>query len=114
MTPDKIYTDGRNFSQMPIFEEEERIEYIRKDALLELAKTQKSCEQGFEDGEAEHGYKSALNDLIKQTESIKTQEKEYVVRQLITQIRGELDYIELYCRKQREKIEELEKLLEEV
>ena len=33
--PDKIYTDGRNISQMPIFEEQVSFEYIRKDALLE-------------------------------------------------------------------------------
>lgn len=42
----------------------EEVEFIRKDALIEWAKNQMTFEQGFEDGEAEHGYKSALNDLI--------------------------------------------------
>lgn len=41
------------------------------------------------------------------------QEKDYLLRQLIAQIRGELDYIELYCKKQREKIEEVIDLLKE-
>lgn len=42
-----------------------------------------------------------------------TQEKEYLIRQLIEQILGELEYIELYCKKQREKIDELLGLLKE-
>lgn len=36
--PDKIYTDGRNISQMPVFDKQECTEYIRKGALLEWAK----------------------------------------------------------------------------
>ena len=40
MIPDKIYTDGRNISQMPIFEEQESVEYLRKDTLLEWAKNE--------------------------------------------------------------------------
>ena len=39
--------------------------------------------------------------------------KEYLVRQLIKQILGELEYIEMYCKKQREKIEEIIGLLKE-
>lgn len=42
-----------------------------------------------------------------------TQEKEYLLRQLIVQILGELDYIETYCKKQREKIEEVLGLLKD-
>jgi hypothetical protein len=42
-----------------------------------------------------------------------TQEKEYLLRQLIAQILGELDYIEMYCKKQREKIEEVISLLKD-
>lgn len=42
-----------------------------------------------------------------------TQEKEYLIRQLIAQIFGELEYIELYCKKQREKLEEVISLLKE-
>ena len=37
--------------------------------------------------------------------------KDYEIRQLVHQIKGELDYIENYAKKQRKKIEELEKLL---
>ena len=39
------------------------------------------------------------------------EEKEYLLRQLIAQILGELDYIETYCKKQREKLEEVISLL---
>ena len=41
------------------------------------------------------------------------QENEYLFRQLVRQILGELDYIEMYCKKQREKIEEVLNLLNE-
>lgn len=41
------------------------------------------------------------------------EEKNYLLRQLIAQILGELEYIELYCKKQREKIEEVISLLKE-
>lgn len=41
------------------------------------------------------------------------EEKEYLLRQLIAQILGELDYIETYCKKQREKLEEVISLLKE-
>ena len=41
----------------------ETTEYIKKDALLKWADTH-LCEQGFSDGEAEHGYRCAINDLI--------------------------------------------------
>jgi hypothetical protein len=44
---------------------------------------------------------------------IMDKEKEYVIRQLTEQILGELEYIELYCKKQREKIEEVIGLLKE-
>jgi len=37
--------------------------------------------------------------------------KDYAIRQLVKEIHGELDYIEHYAKKQREKLEELEKLL---
>ena len=37
--------------------------------------------------------------------------KDYEIRQLVHEIKGELEYIEHYTNKQREKIEELEKLL---
>ena len=37
--------------------------------------------------------------------------KDYEIRQLVHEIKGELEYIEHYAKKQREKIEELEKLL---
>ena len=40
-----------------------------------------------------------------------TQEKAYLLRQLVKQILGELDYIETYCKKQREKIEEVLNIL---
>lgn len=39
--------------------------------------------------------------------------KEYLIRQLTEQILGELEYIETYCKKQREKIEEVISLLKE-
>lgn len=39
--------------------------------------------------------------------------KEYLIRQLTEQILGELEYIEKYCKKQREKIEEVISLLKE-
>ena len=41
------------------------------------------------------------------------EEKEYLLRQLIAQILSELDYIETYCKKQREKLEEVISLLKE-
>ena len=37
--------------------------------------------------------------------------KDYDIRILVNQIKGELEYIEHYAKKQREKLEELEKLL---
>lgn len=40
------------------------VKFICKDALLDWIKQQLSSEQGFEDGEAEHGYKEALKDLM--------------------------------------------------
>lgn len=39
--------------------------------------------------------------------------KEYLIRQLTNQVLGELEYIEMYCKKQREKIEEIISLLKE-
>ena len=39
------------------------IEFIRKSALLDWIKQQLSFEQGFNDGEAEYGYKNALKDI---------------------------------------------------
>ena len=45
------------------------IEYIRKDALLEWAE-EHNCEQGFDDGGAEHGYKKAIRDLISKINSL--------------------------------------------
>ena len=42
----------------------EEVEFIRKNAVIEWAKYKMSFEQGFEDGEAEYGYKTALEDLI--------------------------------------------------
>lgn len=39
------------------------IEFIRKDTLLDWAKRQMSFEQGFKSGEAERGYRFALEDL---------------------------------------------------
>lgn len=41
----------------------EEIEFIRKKALLDWIKQQLSFEQGFNDGEAEYGYKNALKDI---------------------------------------------------
>ena len=81
--PDKIYLTEWNgegiseydtpWSSVPYDEKTQpckNYEYIRKDALLEWAKEQKSFEQGFEDGEAEHGYKCALDDLIEKVKSL--------------------------------------------
>ena len=42
-----------------------------------------------------------------------TQENEILLQQLVKQILGELDYIEMYCKKQREKIEEVLNLLKD-
>lgn len=39
-------------------------EYIRKDDVIEWVKHRMSFEQGFESEDAEHGYKSALEDII--------------------------------------------------
>jgi len=41
----------------------EGTEFIRKNALLDWIKTKLSYEQGFDDGEAEHGYREALKDI---------------------------------------------------
>lgn len=41
-----------------------QVEFVRKEALIEWVKKKISTEQGFESGEAEYGYKSALEDLI--------------------------------------------------
>ena len=41
----------------------EETEFIRKNALLDWIKTKLSYEQGFDDGEAEHGYREALKDI---------------------------------------------------
>lgn len=41
----------------------EEIEFVRKDALLDWIKAKLSYEQGFASGEAEYGYKDALNDM---------------------------------------------------
>ena len=41
----------------------EEIEFVRKDALLDWIKTKFFSEQGFASGEAEYGYKDALNDM---------------------------------------------------
>ncbi len=41
----------------------EEIEFIRKNALLDWIKRQLSFEQGFDDGEAEYGYKNALKEM---------------------------------------------------
>ncbi len=41
----------------------EKTEFIRKNALLDWIKTKLSYEQGFDDGEAEHGYREALKDV---------------------------------------------------
>lgn len=41
----------------------EEIEFIRKNALLDWIKQQLSFEQGFNDGEAEYGYKNALEEM---------------------------------------------------
>ena len=69
---DKIYTDGRNISQMPVFDEQERIEYIRKDALLEWAKERLAeCREQMERTDIserwrsiEEGYEKELCELI--------------------------------------------------
>lgn len=41
----------------------EETEFIRKNALLDWIKQQLSFEQGFNDGEAEYGYKNALEEM---------------------------------------------------
>ena len=41
----------------------EEIEFVRKNALLDWIKQQLSFEQGFNDGEAEYGYKNALEEI---------------------------------------------------
>lgn len=41
----------------------EEIEFVRKNALLDWIKQQLSFEQGFNDGEAEYGYKNALEEM---------------------------------------------------
>lgn len=69
--PDKIYILPTEMVRYYFTEEriQPAISYIRKDALLEWARKHQ-CEQGFEDGEAEHGYQSAIQDLIKHIESL--------------------------------------------
>lgn len=44
---------------------------------------------------------------------MKKEENYYGIRQLVFQIKGELDYIEIYAKKQREKLEELDIILSE-
>ena len=76
MMPDKIYAyipDGDNVGTCSVergvphqFVTEE---YIRKDALLEWTK-EHLCEQGFEDGGEEHGYRIAMKDLIDKLNSL--------------------------------------------
>lgn len=39
MLPDKIYTDGRNISQMPVFDEKECVEYIRKEVVEHIIRS---------------------------------------------------------------------------
>ena len=50
MKPDKIYTDGRSvFAELPIFSQTNaNIQYIRKDALIELIKEESKF---WDDGE---------------------------------------------------------------
>lgn len=74
--PDKIYiqqtgevTFNALWKDKP-FDKGFNFIYIRKDALLEWAKEQKSFEQGFEDGMEERGYRFALDDLIDKLNSL--------------------------------------------
>ena len=48
----------------------EEIEFIRKDAIIEWTKYRMSFEQGFQTGEAERGYKFALEDLINEVNKL--------------------------------------------
>lgn len=69
--PDKIYIQQDMINNIPLEQKEfdDDVEYIRKYAILEWAKKHQ-CEQGFEDGEAEHGYQVAIRDLIRDIESL--------------------------------------------
>lgn len=74
--PNKIYLHpdigGREFIRPWLHRaaNSESVAYIRKDALLKWVKDKLSYEQGFDDGGAEHGYRTALKDLIEKLNSI--------------------------------------------
>ncbi len=68
--PDKIYINGFSaFATVPV---KEGIEYLRKDALLEWASDRLGMvsDLGFDDGDVEHGYIRALQDLIDKLNSL--------------------------------------------
>lgn len=70
MIPDKIYINGFSaFATEPV---KNGIEYIRKDALIEWTskKFGQVSDMGFDDGDVEHGYTRALEDVIDKLNSM--------------------------------------------
>lgn len=74
MIPDKIYTNNRGgYAELPIFSQADaNIEYIRKDALIELVKEHKCVIEthGDERDAYLRGEYSILNSLIDKLNSI--------------------------------------------
>lgn len=74
MIPDKIYVqpnahDRWSEGNMP---NDNFVEYIRKDALMEWASKMlgQVSDMGFDDGDVEHGYTRALEDVIDKLNSM--------------------------------------------
>ena len=70
MIPDKIYLGiqdlGNGYTYDLSLDNNGEQEYIRKDALIEWAskKLGQVSDMGFDDGDVEHGYTRALQDVL--------------------------------------------------
>lgn len=76
MIPDKIYLKtqdlGSGYAYGISLDDNEEHEYIRKDALIEWASNMlgQVSDMGFDDGDVEHGYTRALEDIIDKINSL--------------------------------------------
>ena len=76
MIPDKIYLKiqdlGSGYAYEISLDGNEEHEYIRKDALIMWASNMlgQVSDMGFDDGDVEHGYTRALQDIIEHLNEI--------------------------------------------
>lgn len=74
--PDKIYLRIQDLGSGYVYgislDDNEEQEYIREDALIEWASNMlgQVSDMGFDDGDVEHGYTRALQDLIDKINSL--------------------------------------------